>query len=156
MSGAARTRGEGPRSRQGWRVWALVVCALLVASLGAPSGAARAQAQTQVSTVVVEQVLAAGAGGLVSATLDPARRYGLLVLSFPDAAPFHGSYSQNWFTRDGARRAGSNDGSLGGRAPWEQELQPPAPALTQWTFAAGLWNDGTGTLIVRIVDHGPR
>jgi hypothetical protein len=101
-------------------------------------------------------VLAAGAGGLVSAPLDPARRYSLLVLSFPDGATFHGSYSQNWFARDGARRAGSNDGPLGGRAPWEQELQPPAPGLAQWTFAAGLWNDGTTPLAVRIVDHGLR
>jgi len=106
--------------------------------------------------VVVEQVLAAGAGGLVSAPLDPSRRYSLLVLAAPDGAPFHGSYSQNWFARDGARRAGSSDGPLSGRAPWEQELQPPAPALAQWTFAAGLWNDGTTSLVVRILDHGPR
>jgi hypothetical protein len=152
MSGATRTRRESPRVWWGRRGWTLVVCALLLAPLGAPSGAAGAQ----VPAVVVEQVLAAGAGGLVSANLDPARRYSLLVLSFPDAAAFHGSYSQNWFARDGARRAGSSDGPLSGRAPWEQELQPPAPALAQWTFAAGLWNDGTGTLHVRIVDHGPR
>ena len=149
MSGAARTRGRGPRNRRGWM---LVVCALLVALLGASSEPAHAQAPT----VIVEQVLAAGAGGLVSANLDPARRYSLLVLSVPDAAAFHGSYSQNWFARDGARRAGSSDGPLGGRTPWEQDLQPPAPGLAQWTFAAGLWNDGTGTLYVRIVDHGPR
>src|SRR5579883_780928 len=84
------------------------------------------------------------------------RRYSLLVLAAPDGAPFHGSYSQNWFARDGARRAGSSDGPLSGRAPWEQELQPPAPALAQWTFAAGLWNDGTTSLVVRILDHGPR
>jgi hypothetical protein len=152
MSGVGRTRGQDPRVRQDRRRWAFVVCALLAAWLGVPSSPARAQAPT----VVVEQSLAAGAGGLVSAPLDPTRRYSLLVLSVPDGATFHGSYSQNWFARDGARRAGSNDGPLGGRAPWEQDLQPPAPALAQWTFAAGLWNDGTGTLVVRIVDHGPR
>lgn len=144
MSGAAR--GLGPRS------WSLLACALLVGWLTLPGRPAHAQ----VPTVVVEQALAAGAGGLVSAPLDPARRYSLLVLSFPDGAAFHGNYSQNWFARDGARRAGSNDGPLGGRAPWEQELQPPAPALAQWTFAAGLWNDATGPLVVRILDHGPR
>ena len=152
MSGAARTRGEGPQVWRDRRGWALVVCALLVVWLSVPGGAARAQAPG----VVVEQTLAAGAGGVVSATLDPARRYSLLVLSYPDAATFPGSYSQNWFARDGARRAGSSDGPLSGRAPWEQELQLPAPALAQWTFAAGLWNDGTGTLVVRIVDHGVR
>ena len=152
MIGVARTRCEGPRVWRDRRGLALVVCALFIASLGLPSGAARAQ----IPTVVVEQTLAAGAGGLVSANLDPARRYSLLVLSFPDAATFHGSYSQNWFARDGARRAGSSDGPLGGRTPWEQDLQPPAPALAQWTFAAGVWNDGTGTLYVRIMDHGPR
>src|SRR5919202_11730 len=148
MSRVARARGQRPWV--GWgRGWALLTCAVLVAGLALPSGPARAQAPT----VVVEQVLAAGAGGLVSAPLDPARRYSLLVVSFPDGAAFHGNYSQNWFARDGARRAGSSDGPLGGRTPWEQELQLPAPALAQWTFAAGLWNDGTNPLIVRIVDH---
>ncbi|HEY7062913.1 MAG TPA: hypothetical protein VII06_15660 [Chloroflexota bacterium] len=135
------------------RRWALAACALLVVlALGRPAAATHAQTPA----VVAEQVLAPGAGGLVSASLDPARRYSLLVLASPDAASFHGTYSQNWFARDGARRAGSNDGPLGGRTPWEQDLQPPAPSLTQWTFAAGVWNDGTGSLVVRIVDHGPR
>jgi hypothetical protein len=151
MSGAARTRDRGPWAGRG-SGWALLTCAALIMALAWPSN----RAQAQVSTVVVEQVLAAGAGGLVSAPLDPARRYSLLVLSVPDGTAFHGSYSQNWFAREGARRAGSNDGPLSGRAPWEQELQPPAPALAQWTFAAGLWNDGASPLVVRIVDHGPR
>ncbi|SRR5581483_8977391 len=150
MSGAARARGQGPRGWRG-RGGAVLVCALLLAGLAWPSGLAHAQTST-----LVEQVLAAGAGGVVSASLDPARRYSLVVFSFPDGVTFHGSYSQNWFARDGARRAGSNDGPLSGRAPWEQELQPPAPALTQWTYAAGLWNDGGNPLVVRIVDHGPR
>jgi hypothetical protein len=151
MSGAARAQSGGPRVWRG-RGWALLTCAALLAWLTVPA----APAHAQVPTIVVEQVLAAGAGGLVSAPLDPARRYSLLVLAYPDGAAFHGNYSQNWFARDGARRAGSNDGPLGGRAPWEQELQPPAPALAQWTFAAGIWNDGTSPLVVRIVDHGPR
>jgi hypothetical protein len=151
MSGATRSREQGPVG--GWgRGWVLLVAVTLAATLGRPAP----EVQAQTPAVVVEQTLAAGAGGLVSAPLDPARRYSLLVLSFPDGAAFHGSYSQNWFARDGARRAGSNDGPLGGRAPWEQDLQPPAPGLAQWTFAAGLWNDGTTPLVVRIVDHGPR
>jgi hypothetical protein len=150
MSGAAR--GQTSRRWPGRRGWGLLACVLLMGWLMLPSR----PAQAQVPTVVVEQVLAPGAGGVVSAPLDPARRYSLLVLSSPDGAAFHGSYSQNWFARDGARRAGSNDGPLGGRSPWEQDLQPPAAALAQWTFAAGLWNDATNPLVVRIVDHGPR
>jgi hypothetical protein len=113
-------------------------------------------ASAQSSSVVVEQVIAAGGGGLVSASLDPARRYSLQFLTAPEGTSFHGTYSQNWFAREGARRAGSNETPLRGRTPWEHELLPPAPALIQWTFAAGIWNDGGGPLLVRLLDHGPR
>jgi hypothetical protein len=113
--------------------------------------------RAQAPVVVAEQVVRVGAAnGLVSATLDPGRRYTLQVVPWPDGASFRGNYFQNWFTREGARRAGSNEGGLTGRAPWEQELPLPVPSLVQWTFAASVWSDGGGALQVRIVDHGPR
>ncbi len=147
------------RVRGGLRAWrtpvrpAALLCALfLLAGLASPAPPAHAQS----ASVVVEQSVAPGVGGLVSAPLDPARRYSLVVLSGTDGGSFHGSYSQNWFLRDGARRAGSNEGTLGGRAPWEQELRPPATALAQWTYAASVWNDSSATMTVRLLDHGPR
>jgi hypothetical protein len=108
-------------------------------------------------TVIAEQWLQGyNSSGFFSASLDPGRRYGLQVIPVGDSAPFRGTYTQNWFLRDGSRRAGSSDGTLHGRAPWEQELPPPAPGLAQWTFAAGFWNEGSGTLVVRLLDLGPR
>jgi hypothetical protein len=130
--------------------WALLVFASTVALSGVP-------ARAQTVTVLVEQTLAgSGSGGMVSASLDPGRRYSLQVVSAPDGMSFHGLYSQNWFAREGGRRAGSSEATLAGRAPWEQELLPPAPALVQWTFAASVWNDGGGTVVIRLVEHGPR
>ena len=161
----ARWVGRG-QHRGRWLALRSVGLALLVALAGhgdlLPLLPRVAQAQSV--AVVVEQTIAAGGGGLVSAPLDPARRYSLQVLSLPDGASFQGSYSQNWFAREstpnwflreGTRRAGSSETPLRGRAPWEQELVPPAPGLTQWTFAANIWSE-TGTLIVRLLDHGLR
>ena len=142
--------GRGRQARAVWRL--LLVLGLVVGGMlhGAP-------VRAQVVSVVAEQVLVgAGSGGLVSANLDPGRRYTLQVLPAPDGSSFRGTYSQNWFTRDGVRRAGRGEGVLDGRAPWEQELVPPAPALVQWTFAALIWNETGGTLVIRLVDHGPR
>src|SRR4051812_40751407 len=129
MYGARQAgRGQGPGRRVAGRPVALatIVAVLLVL---APLVAPVARAQTV--GVVVEQAITAGGGGLVSATLDPARRYSLQVSSLPDGATFQGTYSQNWFAResaplwflrDGSRRAGSNETPVRGRAPWEQEL----------------------------------
>jgi hypothetical protein len=135
-----------------WRVAVLCAGVLLACMVAVPERPASAQAPS----VVVEQVIAAGGGGLVSASLDPARRYSLQFLTTPEGTSFQGTYSQNWFAREGARRAGSNETPLRGRTPWEYDLLPPAPALIQWTLAAGIWNDGGGTLLVRLLDHGPR
>ncbi len=129
----------------------LCLLALLSATPAFETGA-----HAQVPTVVVEQVVAASAGGLLSANLDPGRRYHLQVLSIPEGVGFHGTYSQNWFARDGVARAGTGDAPFRARAPWEQELPPPAPSLIQWTFAVDVWNEGGGTLVVRLIDHGPR
>jgi|DewCreStandDraft_1066081.scaffolds.fasta_scaffold17461_2 hypothetical protein len=149
MGGDTRASRERPGGAA-WRL--LLVLGVVVGGVlhGVP---VRAQAVN----VVAEQVLVGvGSGGLVSANLDPSRRYTLQVLPAPDGSSFRGTYSQNWFTRDGVRRAGSGEGVLYGRAPWEQELIPPAPALVQWTFAALVWNETGGTLVIRLVDHGPR
>ena len=135
-----------------WCAAAICACALLACVIAASEGPARAQTPV----VVVEQVIAAGGGGLVSASFDPARRYSLQILSTPEGGAFRGTYSQNWFVRDGAQRAGSSETPLRGRALSEHELLPPAPGLIQWTFAAGIWNDGGSTLVVRLLDHGPR
>jgi hypothetical protein len=157
---AGRGQGLGRRVAGRTASVALVVAALLALVTLVPP-----VARAQTVSVVVEQVIAGGGGGLVSATLDPARRYSLQVLSLPDGATFQGTYSQNWFARespplwflrDGSRRAGSSETPVRGRAPWEHELTPPATGLTQWTLAAGLWSDSGATLIVRILDHGIR
>ena len=67
MSGAARTGSRGRRAEQGARGWALVACALVAAWISLSAEPAHAQ----LPVVVVEQVLPAGAGGLVSAPLGP-------------------------------------------------------------------------------------
>ncbi len=130
------------------RLWLAIILAWLLAAR--PTAA-------QPATVIAEQWLQGyNSSGFLSASLDPARRYGLQVIPVGESASFRGTYTQNWFLRDGTHRAGSNDGTLHGRAPWEQELPLPAPGLAQWTFAAGFWNEGNGTLVVRLVDLGPR
>lgn len=137
-----RARGVAARG------WGLLLLAWL-ASAPAP-------AASQAPLVLVEQAVAVGAGGLVSGALDPTHRYTLQFLAFPEGVAFRGTLSQNWFAREGAPRFGASDTPLRGRAPAEHELGPPAPALSQWTFAATVWNDGGGTLVVRLVDHGGR
>jgi len=139
------------RRRLAWACsWLLGSTLLALLGVAHPSHA-------QPVTVIAEQWLQGyNSNGFLSASLDPARRYGLQVLPIGESASFRGTYSQNWFLRDGSRRAGSSDGTLHGRAPWEQELPLPAPGLAQWTFAAGFWNEGNGTLLVRLIDLGPR
>ena len=130
----------------------LVALLVLALSLAVPW-----PAQAQMPVVVAEQWLhGQNSNGFVSAALDPARRYGLQVLPVSEASSFRGTFTQNWFARDGNRRAGTSEGTWYGRAPWEQELPLPILGLSQWTLAAGFWNEGQGVLLVRLLDLGPR
>jgi hypothetical protein len=141
--------GRGPGAA---RAGLALVCALAwISTLGVSPLAA------QGPVVITEQWLQGlNSSGYLSATLDPARRYGLQVLPVIDGGTFRGTYSQSWFLRDGSRRAGNSEGTLVGRAPWEQELLLPTTGLSQWTVAAGFWNEGHGVLLVRLLDLGPR
>lgn len=82
------------------------------------------------------------------------RRYVLQVTSGAGALPFSGSYSLGSID---PKIAINPMTEIKGTTPWEQEIQPPAPDVRQWTLGASLSTSPIGKNIrVQVWDIGPK
>jgi hypothetical protein len=86
--------------------------------------------------------------------LQGSRRYLLQVTSKTGALPFSGSYSRGSIDPKIAINPMTD---IKGATPWEQEIQPPATNVRQWTMSVSLSTNPVGKNIqVQIWDIGPR
>lgn len=86
--------------------------------------------------------------------LQGSRRYLLQVTSKAGALPFSGSYSRGSIDPKIAINPMTD---IKGATPWEQEIQPPATNVRQWTISVSLSTNPVGKNIqVQIWDIGPR
>lgn len=82
------------------------------------------------------------------------RRYILSVTSRAGALPFQGSYSQGSID---PKIAINPMTEIKGTTPWEQEIEPPAPDVREWTLGVSLSTTPIGRNIqVQVWDIGPK
>ena len=95
-----------------------------------------------------------GIGVLPPVHLAGNRRYVLQISSSDGAVNFSGSYSRGSIDPKVAVDAMQE---IGGRTPWEQEIQPPAPNARTWTLGVTARTVPVGKdLTVVILDVGPK
>jgi len=91
---------------------------------------------------------------LPAVKLSGDRRYVLSVTSKAGALSFQGSYSRGSID---PKIAINPMTEIKGTMPWEQEIEPPAPDVRQWTLGASLSATPIGKNIqVQVWDIGPK
>lgn len=91
---------------------------------------------------------------LPAVKLQGDRRYALSVTSKADALSFQGSYSRGSIDPEIAINPMTE---IKGTTPWEQEIEPPAPDVRQWTLGVSLSSTPIGHNIqVQVWDIGPK